>query len=357
MMNDERTRTGFIGQHSSFTIPRREFIQMKRAFALLALVAGAAIFLGGCAGGSATDRDARLPDLKPARLASGAKLNVVATTGILGDVLANVGGQAIQLTTLIGPGQDLHSYQPTPQDIGAVEKSDVVFVNGFHLEEGLESTVDAVTAKGHPVVSISAGIPPRQPPAQGASAEKSQGVASEHAGGDPHVWFDPVLVKIWVRNAETSLKALDPANAAAYSANAATYLKQLDDLDAFIREQVSKVPPERRKLVTDHDAFGYFADRYGFTVVGAVIPGISTTAEPSAGDLAELVNRIRAEGVPAIFVGTSANPKMAEMVARETGAQVVRLSTGELGAKDSGTGTYLEMMKANTLALVDALTK
>ncbi len=330
---------------------------MKRTLALLALGAGVALFLGGCAGGSPIDRDARLPDLKPVRLASGAKMNVVATTGVLGDVLTNVGGQAIQLTTLMGPGQDLHSFQPTPQDIGAVEKADVVFVNGFHLEEGLESTIDAAAAKGHPVVSISAGIPPRQPPAQGASAEKSQGSANVHAGGDPHVWFDPVLVKIWVRNAEISLKALDPANAATYSANAAVYLKQLDDLDAFIREQVSKVPPEKRKLVTDHDAFGYFADRYGFTVVGAVIPGISTTAEPSAGDLAELVGKIRAEGVPAIFVGMTANPKMADLVARETGAQVIRLSTGELGAKGSGTDTYLGMMKANTQALVDALSR
>jgi manganese/iron transport system substrate-binding protein len=172
---------------------------------------------------------------------------------------------------------------------------------------------------------------------------------------DPHVWFDPGNVQVWVRNVDTALSTLDPGHAAQYHANAQRYAAELSQLDATIQQQVGQVPPERRKLVTDHDALGYYAARYGFRVIGTVIPSISTTSEPSARDLADLIGKIRAEQVPAVFIGSTLNPKLAETVARETGARVYPLYTGALGAPGSGADTYLGMMETNTQTIVRGL--
>jgi ABC-type Zn uptake system ZnuABC Zn-binding protein ZnuA len=300
---------------------------------------------GGAGRPASTGRDAHLPELRAANLASGQKLRVVATTGVVGDVVHNVAGDLVELTTLIGPGQDPHTYQPAPRDIATIERAHAVFINGFGLEEGLGSTIDAAAGKGNPVVSVSAGIQPRY-------ADQQQTTSAV----DPHVWFDPANVKVWAANIEKTLSALDPGNAASYHANAAAYIRQLDELDAYIQAQVALIPAERRKLVTDHEALGYFADRYGFQVVGAVIPSVSTSAEPSAGELAALVGKIRAQGVPAIFIGTTTNPKLADLVARDTGAQVLPLHTGETGPSGSGSETYLGMMRANADTIVQGLT-
>jgi len=321
-----------------------------------------ALLVGGCTPGAppggATDRDAQLPELQAVRLAAGEKLHAVATTGLVGDVVANVAGDAIQLTTLMATGQDPHSFQPTPRDIAAIERAHVVFVNGFHLEEGLEATIDAAVSKGRPVVAISAGIRPRVANQDhGGPTPVAGDEAHQHTAGDPHVWFDPANVKIWAQNVATSLSALDPANAATYQANAAAYVRRLDELDAFIQAQVTRIPAERRKLVTDHDAFGYFADRYGFQVIGAVIPAFSTTAEPSAGDLADLIAKIRAERVPAVFIGSQMNAKIADLVAAETGAQVLRLYTGALGPSGSGAEDYIGMMRTDAEIIAQGLSR
>jgi len=325
---------------------------------LLLAACGRGADSAGVAGGQAiADRDARLPELRAANLAGGGKLQVVATTGIVGDVVKNVAGDRIELTTLIGPGQDPHTYQPTPRDIAAIETAHLVFLNGFHLEEGLESTIDAAAGKGSPVVSVSVGIQPRPSSPDQGSSQTPDAQAQDHLAGDPHVWFDPANVKIWTENIEKSLSALDPSNAATYRANAAAYARHLEELDAAIRTQVALIPADRRKLVTDHEALGYFAARYGFQVLGAVIPSVSTSAEPSGGELAALVDVIRAEGVPAIFIGTTTNPKVADLVARETGAQVLSLHTGETGPAGSEAETYLGMMRANVDTIVKGLTE
>jgi ABC-type Zn uptake system ZnuABC Zn-binding protein ZnuA len=340
---------------------------MRKSWFPFVLGLAAVILLAACgrgadsatiAGGQASaDRDARLPELRAANLDGGGKLRVVATTGIVGDVLKNVAGDRIELTPLIGPGQDPHTYQPTPRDIAAIERAHVVFINGFGLEEGLESTLDAAAGKGSPVVSVSAGIRPRPSSSDQGSPQTPDAQTHGHVGGDPHVWFDPANVKVWTDNIEKSLSALDPDNAASYRANAAAYARQLDELDAAIRDQMALIPADRRKLVTDHEALGYFADRYGFQVLGAVIPSVSTSAEPSGGELAALVDVIRAQGVPAIFIGTTTNPKLADLVARETGAQVLSLHTGETGPAGSGAETYLGMMRANVDTIVKGLTQ
>ena len=323
---------------------------MRTMRPILAAVA-LALLMSGCAAGKTTSSAVRgvaletvLPDIKAVKLGPGERLRAVATTGIVADVVAHVGGDALELQALMGPGQDPHSYSPTPQDIAAVENAQVVFINGFRLEEGLAATVETVAARGQPVVSVSAGIKPRV-------AEDT----SEHPAGDPHVWTDPSLVNIWVQNIAATLSALDPARASSYRANAAAYARQLDELDGYIRGQVAKVPADRRKLVTDHDQLSYLAARYRFEVVGAVIPGITTAAEPSAKDLAALTDKIRAQHVTAVFVGTDVNPKMAELVAKETGARLVPLYSGSLGPAGSGADTYLGMMRANIDRIVQGL--
>jgi ABC-type Zn uptake system ZnuABC Zn-binding protein ZnuA len=304
---------------------------------------------------------ANIEDLSPANLAGGRKLRVVATTGILGDVVHNVAGDLVALTTLIGPNQDPHTYEPTPKDVAVIERADVVFINGLGLEEGLASTIDAAVGKGTPVVSASAGIQPRQldqsTPSRNNTSVATPAAGRGHAAGDPHVWMDPENVKVWTDNLERSLSALDPGNAAAYGLNAAAYSRKLDELDAYIRGQVALIPSDRRKLVTDHEALGYFADRYGFQIVGAVIPSVSTSAEPSAGELAALIDKIRTEKVPAVFIGTTANPKLADLVARDTGATVLPLYTGEMGPPGSGADSYIGMMRADIDTIVKGLTQ
>jgi ABC-type Zn uptake system ZnuABC Zn-binding protein ZnuA len=279
--------------------------------------------------------------IQPAALAGGEKLRVVATTAILGDVVRNVGGDTIDLTVLIGPGQDPHAYEPAPRDVAAMEKAQVVFENGLGLEAGLDTTIRAAASHGQPVVEVSTG-------AKILGNSTAASAAGEHAAaGNPHVWFDPTNVGVWVHNIETTLSALDPQNAAAYRTNAASYAQKLTELDAYIQAQVAKIPVERRKLVTDHEALEYFAARYGFTIVGTVIPSYSTIAEPSAANMTDLINKIRADKVPAVFVGTTANPKVAEVVANETAAKVLPLYSESLGAPGSGADTYLGMMRTD----------
>lgn len=299
-----------------------------------------ALTLAACAPSRATGRTSGAGTaLKPATLKAGEKLRVAATTAILGDVVNNVGGDLIQLTTLIAPGQDPHAYEPGPRDVGQLEQAQVVFINGLGLEAGLESTVRAAASKGQPVIAVSDG------------AE----LLIEGGATNPHVWFNPDNVKVWVRNIETALTGLDPANAEAYQANAARYTGQLDEMDAYVRTQAAKIPADRRKLVTDHEALGYFAARYGFQIVGTVTPGISTAAEPSAADLAGLIGKIKAEKVPAVFIGVTANPKMADMVAKDTGARVLPLYSESLGTPGSGADTYLGLMRTDIDAIVSGL--
>ena len=287
--------------------------------------------------------------IQPATLAGGEKLRVVATTAILGDVVRNVGGDALDLTVLVGPGQDPHAYEPAPQDVAAIEKAQVVFENGLGLEAGLDSTIRAAASHGQPVVEVSTGVK-----IVGAGTAAPTPGAHETAG-NPHVWMDPANLNTWLHNLETTLSALDPQNAAAYHANAASYALKLADLDAYIQAEVAKIPVERRKLVTDHEALEYFAARYGFEIVGTVIPSYSTIAEPSAANLTDLINKIRAEKVPAVFVGTTANSKVADVVAQETGVKVLPLYSESLGAPGSGADTYLGMMRTDIDRIVKGL--
>ena len=326
---------------------------------LVALISG---FAAGCssteeAGGKATKvtQDGltalSLPEVDPADL-EGDRLQILATTSVIGDVISQVGGEAIELTVLMKPGQDPHSFEPTAGDLTAAAEADVIFVNGWDLEEGLVADLENV-ARDVPLVPIAANIKPL------AFGEHQDETEYNHPGADPHTWLDPHLVRQWVENVEQMLTGLDPAHAGEYAGNASAYQAELEALIAYYDQKVAQIPADRRKLVTNHDSLGYFAQAYDFEVVGTVLPAASTLAEPSASDLAGLLEAMEREGVCTLFAETTANEQLAETVASELGGcesvQVVTLYTGALGPAGSEADNYLDMMRANIDAIVSGL--
>lgn len=291
------------------------------------------------------------------------KLKVVATTSVIGDVVRQVAGDAVDLTVLLPLGVDPHGYQPTPQDAAKIAQADVVFVNGLELEGFLDKLIENAGKQAR-VVVVSDGIEAMEGHEhEGEGHEhEHEGEAStdehadhDHGGLDPHVWMNPNNVRIWTRNIAVTLSELDPTNEATYLANAQRYDETLQALDAWIEEQVAQIPAEARRLVVDHNSFGYFAHRYGFEVVGAVIPGFSTLSAPSAQEMAQLEDAIRALGVKAMFVSTASNPALSERVAKDTGTQVVFLHTHSLTEPGGVADNYEKMMRYNVEAIVKAL--
>ena len=285
-------------------------------------------------------------------------LQVVASFSILGDLVKNVGGDAVEVTTLIGPGVDAHTYDPAPADLVVLSKADVIFENGLGFEPWLDRFFASAQPSGARVV-VTEGITPREAGADehAGEAQLEEDGAHEHGQFDPHVWHDVANAIVMVGNIRDALVAADPARAELYEANAAAYIAELKALDASIREQVGTLPPERRKLVTSHDTFGYFADAYGFEVLGTALGSISTEAgDPSARDIATLITEIEDAGVPAIFAENVANPDLMESIAAEAGVVLApTLYTDALGPPGSPGETYIGMMQSNVTTIVDAL--
>jgi len=265
---------------------------------------------------------------------------VLAVESFLADIAQNVAGDRLAVETLIPLGVDPHAYQPTPRDAAKVADCNILIVNGA----GIEAFLDPLLANAggeRLIITASAGLTPRPDP---------QG---EHPQGDPHFWLDPNNVIQYVENIRDGLSQADPDGSEIYAANAAAYLKQLIALDQWITQQLATLQPERRLLVTNHESLGYFADRYGFTVVGAVIPSVSTDASPTAQQMAALIEQIKATGAPAIFLEMGANPQLAQQIAAETGVKVVTdLYTHSLSAPDGPAPTYIDMMKYNVGRIV-----
>lgn len=283
--------------------------------------------------------------LDQVELQPGEKLRVVATTSIVADVVKAVADDMVELTQLIPVGADPHSFTPTPQDIAAITKAHVLFINGAGLEVGLEDLLTSSVGEV-PIVAVSDGI------------ELLSLAGNDHGGNhttDPHTWLDPNNVVIWVDNIWQALASLDPQHADEYKARAESYQASLRQLDQWIRDQVDDIPVEHRKLVTDHLIFGYFARTYGFEQVGVVTAGYSTLSEPSARDIAELEEAIKRYDVPAIFVSTSVNPQVAEQIAADTGIKVVSIYTGSLSDEQGPASTYLEYMRYDVSQIVFAL--
>jgi ABC-type Zn uptake system ZnuABC Zn-binding protein ZnuA len=314
------------------------------------------ILLAGCALARPAGEDVlTLPDLPPAVL-DGGRLRVVATTSIIGDVVGRVGGDQIELTVLLQPGEDPHSHQSGATDMAAAAAAHVIFVNGWDLEEGLLRDL-AASAGDVPIVPISAGIVPLPAGASPRGDEHEEG--DSHPPADPHVWFEVRNVMRWAQNAARVLAQLDPAHAAAYDANSDAYLTKLAELEIYAEAELAAIPPERRVLVTNHDALGYFARAYGFEILGTVIPAASTLAEPSAADLADLIAKMDARGVCAIFSETTVNDTLAQAVAQELAAcaqvRVIPLLVEATGLPGSGADSYIGMFRANVDAIIAGL--
>ncbi len=303
------------------------------------ILAGMAALALGLAGCQATDSTA-----SPAGGNSSAVLRVVATTTQVADFARNVGGDRVQVTQLLKPNVDPHDYEASPADVQAIATADLVVKNGVGLEKFLDDAISSAGFTGT-VVDTSAGVEVRP----GDAAEKE---------GDPHIWHDPTNAKIMVRNIATGFAAKDPAGKASYEANETRYAAKLDALDTRIRTEIDSIPADQRKLVTNHDAFGYYIARYKLQFVGSILP-LDTSAELSGKDIADLVAKIKSTGVKAIFAESSLPPKTAEAIGREAGVTVIQgedaLYGDTLGPTGSAGGTYLDMEQHNTDTIVRAL--
>lgn len=308
---------------------------MPRTRYLRPLLILLALLLAACTGPAPDDNRAQ------------GKVHVVATTTLVGDVVRVIGGEAIALDVLLPVGAEPHGYQPSPQDLAELSQADLVFVNGLGLEEALMPTLASAVAN-EKIVAVSEGVEAIEL----AGGENEEG--HEH-GLDPHAWTDPNNVMVWTDNIARALSAADPAQKDGYESRAAAYRQQLTALDVWIRQQVAQIPDSKRKLVTDHAVFGYFARRYGLEQVGAVIPGFSALAEPSAQELAALEDAIRSLGVRAIFVGNTVNPGLAERVAKDTNTRLLFVYSDSLSDANGPAGSYLEFMQHNVGVFVDGL--
>ncbi|MEA3350881.1 MAG: metal ABC transporter substrate-binding protein [Chloroflexota bacterium] len=277
-------------------------------------------------------------------------LNVVATTTFVGETVDIIAGDSINLVVLLDPGINPHAYEPTPKDVATIADADLVFANGVGLEVFLENILENAGENAE-IVYVSDGIELRSFNHKLTHENETE----TGAGFDPHVWFDPNNIAVWTRNIETTLNRLDPENTETYTAQAESYRVELENLDVWVRARVAQIPSENRKLVTDHTAFDYFADEYGFVQIGAVIPAPTTEAEPSGQQLAELEDAILTYNVKAIFVGMGFDATLSQQVAEDTGVQLVPLLFGSLTASDGIADNYLDFTRYNVNAIVAAL--
>jgi zinc/manganese transport system substrate-binding protein len=265
------------------------------------------------------------------------RLNIVASFSILGDFAENVGGERVSVTTLVGPDGDVHVYAPAPADAKKILDARLVIINGLGLEGWLPRLVQSAGSKAT-VVTASQGVAPRK---LGSDA-------------DPHAWQSVANAKIYVANIRDALVAADPAGAATYRANAERYLAKLDALDREVRDAIAQIPEARRKVISTHDAFGYFAAAYGIEFIAP--QGVSTESEVSARDIAGIITRIRAGRIPAVFLENISDPRLIRRISAETGARIGgTLYSDSLTGEKGDAPTYIDMVRHNIRALTSAL--
>ena len=278
------------------------------------------------------------------------KLPVVASFSILGDFVREIGGDRVAVSTLVGPDGDAHVYSPTPADAKTVAGAKLVVVNGLKFEGWLTRLIKSSGTKAT-VATATKGIKPLE---LDDDHDHGHGHGHGHGGEDPHAWQSIANAKIYVGNIRDALIAADPAGKAVYEANAVAYQTKLDALEAEVKAAVARIPVDRRKAITSHDAFGYFVKAYGIAFIAP--QGVSTEAEASAKDVARIIRQIKAEKVPAVFLENITNPRLAEQIARESGAKIGgRLYSDALSAADGPAGTYIAMMKHNISQIEKAL--
>jgi zinc/manganese transport system substrate-binding protein len=275
------------------------------------------------------------------------RIKVVATFSILGDLVGEVGGQHVEVSALVGPDTDAHTYQPRPTDARTLAAAQALVSNGLGLEGWIDRLAKAAPFKGRAIVA-SRGV-----------ATIAAGPAHGHSHGhgpDPHCWQDVAYGRRYVANITQGLAEADPANAAAYRERAAAYDKRLVDLDQWVRAEIGKVPTAQRKAITGHDSFRYFAKAYGVQFMAP--RGYTTESEPSAKDVAALIRQVREQKIKALFVENMTNPGMVEQIARESGAVVgPRLYSDALSKPEGPAATYEAMMRHNVTALVAGMLK
>jgi zinc/manganese transport system substrate-binding protein len=297
------------------------------------------------------------------------KVKAVASFSILGDMVRQVGGDRVEVTTLVGPDGDAHVYEPTPADAKNLATANILFVNGLGFE-GWMSRLETSSGFDGPVVVASKGVSPRtMVEAEGHhhhdehAADESHG-DDDHAKGeehedeadnaDPHAWQSLANGKIYVANIRDGLIAVDPGGKADYEANAAAYLDAIAKEETAVKAALGSLPQARRKIITTHDAFGYFGAAYGLEVIAP--EGVSTESEASAKDVARIIRQIKAEHVPAVFIENVTDHRLLDQIARETGAKIGgTLYTDALSAPDGPAATYLDMFRHNVGALTAAL--
>ena len=270
------------------------------------------------------------------------KLKVVATFSLLADFVKNVGGERVDVRALVGPNGDAHVYQPTPADAKTLVDAKVVVVNGLGFEGWMERLIKASGTKAA-MVTATKGVKPRK-------AKDVHG----HGDADPHAWQSVANAKLYVANIRDGLSAADPAGKSAYEANATAYLAKLDALDAEVRAEVAKIPADRRKIITTHDAFGYFAAAYGVTFIAPL--GVSTESEVSARDVAKIITQIREQKIPAVFLENVTDDRMLKRIGAESGARIGgTLYSDALTDGQGPAPTYLDMVRHNVKQLAEAL--
>lgn len=268
---------------------------------------------------------------------------VLASTSFLADIAQNVAGDRVEIESLLPFGADPHSYQLTPQDVAKIDESSLIILNGAEYEHFLEPFLDVQgIGTEKTIIEASTGLSLRE-------------AAEEEHGVDPHLWLDPNNVIIYVENIREGLTHFDPEGAVEFQTNAQVYSAELTALDVWIKEQVDLIPVEKKLLVTNHGAFGYFAERYGFTVVGTVIESFSSDASPSAQQMADLIDQIKSSGAPAIFLDAADNRALAQQIAEESGAVLVTDLHLESLTDGDPAANYIDMMKYNVTQIVNAL--
>ena len=280
----------------------------------------------------------------PAQETQANKIQAVATFSILGDLVRNVGGDRVDVTTLVGPNGDAHVYSPTPGDARKLAAANIVFVNGLGLEGWMTRLVAASGTKA-PTVIVTKGVTPRH---------MQDGENRGRSAIDPHAWQSIADAKIYIANIRNGLVAIDPAGKSIYDANATAYLAKLGELESAVKAAIDSIPADRRKIITTHDAFGYFGAAYGMTFIAP--EGVSTEAEPSAKDVARIITQIKKQKIPAVFLENISDPRLIDQIARQTGAIVGgTLYSDALSEPGGPAATYIEMMRHNVREFTKAL--
>ena len=286
--------------------------------------------------------------LLPASAAAADKLPVTASFSILGDLVQTVGGDRVTVTTLVGANEDAHVFEPTPADAKNLLQTKVLVINGLGFEPWAQKLAKSAGYQGL-TVNASQGVKKRQMP-----AEKGHHDHQHHDDTDPHAWQNPLNVITYVRNISAALSLADPAGAASYRRNTEAYVKELQALDQWTRDQLAPLTPAQRKVITSHDAFGYFAARYQVDFLAP--QGVSTDNEPSAKQVAKLIRQIKRDKIKAVFVENMSNPKLLAQLAKDTGVTVgAKLYVDALSAPNEPGSTYLKMMTHNVTQLVKGM--